>query len=114
MTGVSYPYLYGGLGSGTATPRISPRAGADPLFKKSLGPKNGLERRAWQFYTICDKNQGLKVKIGEVTAIPVHRSAAGQLQVTLGSAQKFVWGSMVDFQKTSCNFGAAPRRTVER
>jgi hypothetical protein len=28
----------------------------------SLGPKNGLERRAWQFYAICDKNQGLKVK----------------------------------------------------
>jgi hypothetical protein len=31
--------------------------------KWSLGPKNGLERRAWQFYTICDKNPGLKVKM---------------------------------------------------
>jgi hypothetical protein len=30
--------------------------------KWSLGPKNGLERRAWQLYTICDKNQLLKSK----------------------------------------------------
>jgi hypothetical protein len=38
--------------------------------KKSLmGPKNGLERRAWQFYTICDKNQLLKVKTEKVTVI---------------------------------------------
>jgi hypothetical protein len=64
-----------------------------------MGPKNGLERRVWQFYTICDKNQRLKVKIHKVTAILVLRSAAGQLQATSGSAQKFVWGSMVDFQK---------------
>ena len=34
-----------------------------------MGPKNGLERRAWQFYTICDKNRGLKAKIDKVTAI---------------------------------------------
>ena len=27
------------------------------------------------------------------------------IQVTSGSAQKFVWGSMVDFQKTTCNSG---------
>jgi hypothetical protein len=28
-----------------------------------MGPKNGLlERRVWQFYTICDKNQLLKIK----------------------------------------------------
>ena len=39
-----------------------------------MGPNNGLERRAWQFYTICDTNQGLKVKMDEVTAIPVPRS----------------------------------------
>ena len=39
--------------------------------KWSLGPKNGLERRVWQFYTICDKNQLLKVKIEIVTVILV-------------------------------------------
>jgi hypothetical protein len=39
-----------------------------------MGPKNGLERLAWQFYTICDKNPGLKVKIDEVTAILAPRS----------------------------------------
>jgi hypothetical protein len=44
------------------------------LKKWSLGPKNGLERRAWQFYTISDENQGLKVKIDEVTADLVPRS----------------------------------------
>ena len=44
------------------------------MLKKSLGPKNGLERRVKQFYTICDKNHGLKVKIDEVTAILVPRS----------------------------------------
>ena len=27
---------------------------------------------------------------------------------------QFLWGSMVKFQKTSCNLSAAPRRTVER
>ena len=54
------------------------------LKKWSLGPKNVLERRAWQFYTICDKNRGLKAKIDKVTAILVLRSAAGQLQVTSG------------------------------
>jgi hypothetical protein len=37
--------------------------------KRSLGPKNVLERRVKQFYTICDKNQLLKVKIGKVMAI---------------------------------------------
>jgi hypothetical protein len=62
--------------------------------KGPLGPKNGLERRAWQFYTICDKNQGLNVKIDEVTTILVPQIWAGQLQVTSGSAQKFVWGSI--------------------
>ena len=84
------------------------------LKKRSLGLKNGLERRALQFYIICDKNQGLKVKIAKVTAILVPQIRAGQLQVTSGSAQKFVWGSMVDFQKTSCDFGATRRHTVIR
>jgi hypothetical protein len=80
-----------------------------------MGPKNGIERRVWQFYTICDKNQGLKVKIDKVIAILVLRSPAGQLQATSGCAQKFVWDCMVDFQKkTSCNSGAAARRTEER
>ena len=41
-------------------------------------------------------------------------SAAGQLQATSGSAQKFVWGCMVDFQKSSCNFSAPRRPTVIR
>jgi hypothetical protein len=39
----------------------------------SMGPKNGLERRVSQFYAICDKNQGLKVKIAKVMAILVPR-----------------------------------------
>jgi hypothetical protein len=78
-----------------------------------MGPKNGLERRVWQFYTICDKNQLLKVKIDKVTAILVLRSAAGQLHVTSGPAQKFVRGSMVEFQKTSCNFCAIPCNAEE-
>jgi hypothetical protein len=34
-------------------------------------PKNGLERYIWQFYTICDKNQLLKLKIGKFMAILV-------------------------------------------
>jgi hypothetical protein len=59
-------------------------------FKKSMGPKNGLERRVWQFYTICDKNQRLKVKIDKVTAILVLGSSAGQQEATSGSALKFV------------------------
>jgi hypothetical protein len=42
-----------------------------------MGPKNGLERRVWQFYTICDENQRLTVKIDKVTAILALRSAAG-------------------------------------
>ena len=48
-----------------------------------MGPKNGLERRVWQFYAICDENQGLKVKIDKVTSIlvPVDpgRPAAGDI-----------------------------------
>jgi hypothetical protein len=38
------------------------------------GPKNGLERRVSQFYTICDKNQRLDTNIGKVTAVLVIRS----------------------------------------
>ena len=37
----------------------------------SPGPKNGLERRFSQFYTICDKNQLLNKNIGKVMAILV-------------------------------------------
>ena len=48
--------------------------------KWSLGPKNGLERRVWQFYTICDKNQGLKVKTDKVTAILVPRSGVASAE----------------------------------
>jgi hypothetical protein len=32
------------------------------LKKRSLGPKNGLDRRVWQFYTICDKKSAPKSK----------------------------------------------------
>jgi hypothetical protein len=38
------------------------------------GPKNGLERRVSQFYTICDKNQLLNTNIKKVTAVLVLRS----------------------------------------
>jgi hypothetical protein len=34
-----------------------------------------------------------------------------QLQLTSGSAQKFVWGCMVDFQENSCSSGATRRHT---
>jgi hypothetical protein len=84
------------------------------LNKKNLGPKNGLERRVWQFYTICDKISFEKQKADKVTTILVFRSATGQLHATSGSAQKFVWGSMVRFQKTSCNFSPTPTHTVIR
>jgi hypothetical protein len=50
--------------------------------KRSLGPKNGLERCVCQFYTICDKNQLLKVKNDKVAAVLVPRSgvqAAGDI-----------------------------------
>jgi hypothetical protein len=60
------------------------------------------------------KNQLLKIKIEKVTAILGLRSAAGQLRATSGSVGKFLWGSMVGFQKICCNFGAAPRHTTER
>ena len=51
----------------------------------------------------CECYRILKIKIEKVTEILVLRSAAGQLQVTSGSAGKFLWGSMVKFQKTCCN-----------
>jgi hypothetical protein len=38
------------------------------------GPKNGLERRVSQFYTICDKNRLLNINIGKVMAILALRS----------------------------------------
>ena len=58
-----------------------------------MGPKNGLERRAWQFYAICDKNQGLKVKIDEVTVILVP-DPAGQLQLTDRALRKSFYGAV--------------------
>jgi hypothetical protein len=79
------------------------------LLKWSLGPKNGLGRRTWQFYAICDKNQGIKVKIDEVTANLVSRSGQPAAADKSGSAQKFVWDCMVDFQKSGCNFRATSR-----
>jgi hypothetical protein len=44
------------------------------------GPKYRLERCVCQFYTICDKNLLLKIKIERVTVILVLRSTAGQLR----------------------------------
>jgi hypothetical protein len=42
------------------------------LYRKwPPGPKNDLERRVSQFYTICDKNQLLNKNIGKVMAILV-------------------------------------------
>jgi hypothetical protein len=77
-----------------------------------MGPKNGLERRAWQFYEICDKNQGLNVKKNdEVTVNLVPRSGRPAAADRSGSAQKFVWGCMRDFQKSSCNFLPTPTHT---
>ena len=38
---------------------------------------------------------------------------AGQLQLTSGSAQKFLWGSMEQTHSTSCNSGATRRHTVK-
>jgi hypothetical protein len=55
-----------------------------------MGPKNCLERRAWQLYAICDKSQGLKVKNDEVTVNLVRQIRAGQLQLTSSSTQKFL------------------------
>jgi hypothetical protein len=65
-------HMYSGIARAGST-----LAGANAQGKSSQpfpGPKNGLERRALQFYTICDKNQVLKVKIDKVTAILVPRS----------------------------------------
>ena len=53
------------------------------LLKWSLGPKNGLERRVWQFYTICDKNLLLKPKTRKVMAILVPRWLDSSWQVRL-------------------------------
>jgi hypothetical protein len=39
-----------------------------------MEPKNVVERRVWQFYTICDRNQLLKTKNEKVTVILVLRS----------------------------------------
>jgi hypothetical protein len=65
-------------------------------YKKwSLRPQNGLERRVWQFFTICDKIQLLKVKIEKVTVILVLRSWDASCWAISGFAEKFVWGSMV-------------------
>ena len=48
-----------------------------------MGCKNGLERRVWQFYTICDKNRLLKVKIEIDMAILVPRWLDFSWQVRL-------------------------------
>jgi hypothetical protein len=54
------------------------------------GQKNGLERRVWPFYTACDKNQLLKVKIEKFTVFLVLRSWDANCLATSGSAEKFV------------------------
>jgi hypothetical protein len=83
-----------------------------------MGHKNGLERRVWQFYTICDKNQLLKVKIGKVMlmAILVPRWLDFSWQVRLRMCLKFcmvkvtiVWGAQTNntISNTSEPRGAA-------
>ena len=76
------------------------------LYKKrSLEPKNGLERRVWQIYTICDKNQVLKVKIAKVTAILVPRSGGASSCSRHRALRKSLYGAVWwIFQKSNCNF----------
>jgi hypothetical protein len=59
------------------------------LRKWSLVPKNGIERRIWQFYAICDKNQLLTVKNRKVVVILVPRWLDFSWQVRLQMCLKF-------------------------
>ena len=60
------------------------------------------------------KNQGLKVKIDEVTVNLVLRSGRPAAADRSSSAQKFVWGCMRNFQKIGFSSGAPARATEER
>jgi hypothetical protein len=53
------------------------------------GTQNGLGSRVWQFYTICDKNQLLKLKFVKVMAILVPRWLNFSWQVRLQMCLKF-------------------------
>jgi hypothetical protein len=59
-----------------------------------MGPENGLERRVWQFYTICDKKSASKSKkIDKVTAILVPRSGGASSSLH-GALRKSLYGSV--------------------
>jgi hypothetical protein len=81
-------------------------AGANAQGKSSQpfpGPKNGLERRAWQLYTICDKKksapkQKTNVKLMAILVDP--HILEYQLKVRVQRSSKFsmvkshfVWGA---------------------
>ena len=79
--------------------------------KRSPLPKNGLERRVWQFYTICDENQLLKVKVEKVMAVlvlevKVPRWLDFSYQAWLQMCLKFVW------QKSQFVWGARAYSTM--
>jgi hypothetical protein len=65
----------------------------------SLGPKNGLERHAWQFYTICDKNQLLKVKIEKLTIILVPQISCRPAVGDIGLFAKVCMGLYGEFSE---------------
>ena len=73
------------------------------LLKKSMGPKNGLKRRVWQFYIICDKNQLLKVKIEKVTVTLVLRSRDASCR-RHRALRNSLHGSMWNFRKPAVTF----------
>jgi hypothetical protein len=59
-----------------------------------MGPKNYLERPVWQFYTICDKNQLLKIKIEKVTAILESPDPGVPATVDIGLCAKVCVGAV--------------------
>jgi hypothetical protein len=91
------------------------------LFKNSLGPKNGLERRVWQFYTICDKKSASKTKFVKVTAILVlhcnTQMAGFQLAGPVADVSKILYGeNRKSYQSSNAQYnisGFRRRHTVE-
>jgi hypothetical protein len=66
---------------------------------------NGLERRVWQFYTTCDKNQLLKVKNWESYGNFSTQMAEFQLAGPAADVSKNWYG------KSRCLY-KEPKRTV--
>ena len=71
-----------------------------------MGPKNSLERRVWQFYTICDENQLLKVKNWESYGNFSTQMARFQLAGPAADVSKNLYG------KNRSLYGE-PKRTVQ-